>query len=88
MSRTGLILPTLTKAQQRRINDRTNDLLSAQLAAVPDDPDAPKPDPVTVFVPADDPFGRDEALARAITSARAGYDVDPRHGHARRRTPR
>ena len=81
MSSTASTLPTPTKAAEARSNDRNNDLMQDHTAAMLVDPDGLPPDPVTVFLPASDAVGREEALVLAITYARDGYDVDLRHVH-------
>src|SRR5262245_37683974 len=70
MSTTALMLTTLSKAEEARINDHNNDLMQEHISAILDDPNALPPDPVTVFLPANDPAGLDEALALALTYAR------------------
>ena len=80
MTTTAVTLPTLTEAERARINDRNNDLPREHIAAVLDDPEAPPPDPVIVFLPANDPVEFEEALALALTYVRDGDDVGLRCG--------
>ena len=78
----------IAPSAKARAIERNIALFEAHIAAVLDDPDAPPPDPVSVFLPVDDPAGFEEALALAMTYAREGYDVDLRHVHVRGRRPR
>ena len=88
MSVTTLIKPTLTTSEEARINADNNQLMKLHIAALLDDPEALPPNPVTVFLPANDPTGLEEAVALALTYARDGYDVDLRHVHVRGRRPK
>lgn len=77
------IATTISPAVKARAIARNLDLFQDHLDATLGDPDHEPPDPVSVFLPTDDPVGFEENLALALGFACDGYDVDLRQVRAR-----